>query len=164
LEFASLQACAPSLGASLEDYLWARGTVSSRAYALKIDGRSVRCLVPWADLLNHGGQGQTSVHYAFCDGGATDADAGHKEDGFFLMRSSDTGVAPHLEVLQSYGPTKSNSALLLDYGFAVVPPLGVGDAEATLTVRLQASGASSPADTAASAEASAAHRPVQQWT
>jgi len=143
LEFALLQSYAPDLSSTtFDDYLWARGVVSSRAYALQIRGDvALRCLVPLADLLNHGGRGQTAVRYAF-----DDMD-GSGQSGSFLMRASEDGVGPHCEILQSYGPSKNNAALFLDYGFVLVPTsmaAGVatssdrltGDAEATIAVRL----------------------------
>lgn len=108
LEFALLQSLAPTLQASWEDFLWARATVSNRAYALKIGGTLQRCLVPWADLLNHGTCDSATVHYTFVDG----------VSAYFLMRSGDAGAGSASEVLQSYGD-KSNAALLLDYGFAL---------------------------------------------
>ena len=47
------------------------------------------------------------MHCAFVDGG----DGG---DGF-LMRSDSMGVEPGGEILQSYGPEKSNASLCQDF-------------------------------------------------
>jgi len=162
LEFALLQSCAPDLTATWEEYLWARGTVSSRAYALQIDGRSERCLIPWADLLNHGGRGSTSVHYAF-------SSAGEAGDGCFVMRSNDGGSPAHREVLQSYGPNKSNTTLLLEYGFVLSsePEEGsagrAGEAEVALLVRLPPKGAAGAAGSIDEGDAAAAAVRLRLW-
>ncbi|CAJ1405735.1 unnamed protein product [Effrenium voratum] len=90
---------------SWEDFLWARSIVASRAYALP---ELHRCLVPWADLLNHGTAEEVAVRYTF---------EGNADDGEFVMTLCRPLVANE-ELLQSYG-RKPNALLLLDYGFVL---------------------------------------------
>eukprot|EP00434_Breviolum_minutum_P019473 symbB.v1.2.017175.t1/scaffold1301.1/size126134/10 len=68
LEFSLLQTYADAelrqrLG--WEEFLWARCIVASRAYALQ----GQRCLVPWADLLNHGASQEVFARYQLPAGG-----------------------------------------------------------------------------------------------
>eukprot|EP00435_Cladocopium_sp_Y103_P010361 s4083_g2.t1 len=102
LEFSLLQSYAPSY--TWEEFLWARSVVASRAYAL----RGQRCLVPWADLLNHGASHEVQARYHILDEGL--------QSDFVMALTKD--LAKDEEVLQSYGE-KPNAMLLLDYGFVL---------------------------------------------
>ena len=114
LEFALLQSCAPGAGVlTWKDFLWARCIVASRAYSLG----SQRCLVPWADLLNHGTASEVCARYRL------ENDLNPAVYGDFVMCFSKM-VQKGDELLQSYGE-KPNASLLLDYGF-VLPQAAVG--------------------------------------
>ncbi|CAK8998998.1 unnamed protein product [Durusdinium trenchii] len=108
LEFALLKSYVGKLPLTWEDFLWARCIVSSRAYSLQ----SQRCLVPWADLLNHGTSSEVCVRYGLEGETASD----------FVMNLGQL-VPQGAELLQSYGD-KPNATLLLDYGFVLpqAPP------------------------------------------
>ncbi|CAE7402734.1 unnamed protein product [Symbiodinium natans] len=115
LEFSLLQSQAGKhLSVEWEDFLWCRCMVSSRAYSLPVDGSShQRCLVPWADLLNHGQGDHLLARYGFQS--ARDEDEGCP--GHFLMRIT-RPVAEGQEVFQTYGD-KTNPTLFVDYGFCL---------------------------------------------
>lgn len=97
LEFSLLQSyAAEHIPICWEDFLWCRCMVASRAYSLCLDGvTSQRCMVPWADLLNHGQGEELSARYAFQPGSSAD-------DGYVLMRITKP-VADGREVFQTYG-------------------------------------------------------------
>jgi hypothetical protein len=91
---------------SFERYLWAIHCVGTRVYAFKreSDGKLVYGMNPFSDLINH--FKPPRVTWTF-----------HQAKEMFVMNSEyafDQGE----EVLQSYG-TKSNSTLLLEYGFTL---------------------------------------------
>ncbi|OLQ11569.1 hypothetical protein AK812_SmicGene4584 [Symbiodinium microadriaticum] len=110
LEFSLLQShAAEHIPICWEDFLWCRCMVASRAYSLPLDGvTSQRCMVPFADLLNHGQGEELSARYAFQPGSSAD-------DGYVLMRITKP-VADGREVFQTYGE-KNMPTLFVDYGF-----------------------------------------------
>lgn len=87
-----------------EHYPQARAAVFSRAFSVRITGRSLTCLVPLVDLCNH----------------ANDANADWSFDstqGRFLLRAR-RDIAAGVEIQHCYG-RYSNSRLLLHYGFCL---------------------------------------------
>eukprot|EP01065_Artemidia_motanka_P032517 TRINITY_DN39512_c0_g1_i1.p1 TRINITY_DN39512_c0_g1~~TRINITY_DN39512_c0_g1_i1.p1 ORF type:complete len:584 (+),score=168.17 TRINITY_DN39512_c0_g1_i1:140-1753(+) len=91
---------------SFDNMLWARGVTDSRAFVLNIGGRTVTCLSPCADLINHTG-GPGSVSYRrFDDASQT----------FLLESLSDCPAGE--QALMNYGPL-SNGELLMQYGFVL---------------------------------------------
>lgn len=87
---------------SLEEFAWARLSVSSRNFGLKVGGLQGRALVPLADMLNH--RRPPDVLW--------DTSA----DGQFFVMTAQNAVASGLEIHDSYG-AKSNDLLLLHFGF-----------------------------------------------
>jgi len=103
-EFARVLSIAPELaGISLDDYLRARVTVTSRVFCKRQDGAALDAMTPMADMLNH----------------ATSYDAawGFDERGVFLL-SSVRPIGKEAEIFCSYG-RKSNTSLLMNYGFTL---------------------------------------------
>ena len=87
---------------SLEEFAWARLSVSSRLFGVKKGGLLGACLVPLADMLNH--RRPPDVLWE------TSA------DGRFFEMTAQNAVAAGSEVHDSYG-AKSNDLLLLHFGF-----------------------------------------------
>jgi protein-histidine N-methyltransferase len=87
---------------SAEEFIWARLSVSSRNFGLKVGGLQGRALVPLADMLNH--RRPPDVLW--------DTSA----DGQFFVMTAQNTVATGLEIHDSYG-AKSNDLLLLHFGF-----------------------------------------------
>eukprot|EP01029_Cantina_marsupialis_P004750 TRINITY_DN1493_c1_g2_i1.p1 TRINITY_DN1493_c1_g2~~TRINITY_DN1493_c1_g2_i1.p1 ORF type:complete len:544 (-),score=144.53 TRINITY_DN1493_c1_g2_i1:654-2285(-) len=81
-----------------------RTIVGSRNFSIKVNGEPLTALVPFADMLNHGVPRQTSWEF-------------NDEAKAFMMTSTEE-IKAHQEVVDSYG-LKSNSKLLLHYGFAL---------------------------------------------
>ena len=89
---------------SLADWEWAYACVSSRVFNVEIDGANTRALVPVADLFNHGRE--STVTWFFDSTRRT-----------FTIPST-RNIQKGSEIILSYGQ-KSNSDLLLHYGFTV---------------------------------------------
>ncbi|HYO71775.1 MAG TPA: SET domain-containing histone-lysine N-methyltransferase, partial [Archangium sp.] len=87
---------------SFEEFIWARFSVSSRNFGLKVGGLQGRALVPLADMLNH--RRPPDVLW--------DTSA----DGQFFVMTAQNAMASGLEIHDSYG-AKSNDLLLLHFGF-----------------------------------------------
>jgi histone-lysine N-methyltransferase SETD3 len=87
---------------SLDDFVWARLSVSSRTFGLQVGGLQGRCLVPLADMLNH--RRPPDVLWDT------------SEDGQFFVMTAQNAVATGMEIHDSYG-AKSNDLLLLHFGF-----------------------------------------------
>ncbi|MFY0566891.1 SET domain-containing histone-lysine N-methyltransferase [Archangium lansingense] len=89
---------------SVEEFIWARLSVSSRNFGLKVGGLQGRSLVPLADMLNH--RRPPDVLWST------------SKDGQFFEMTAQNTIATGLEVHDSYG-AKSNDLLLLHFGFVV---------------------------------------------
>jgi histone-lysine N-methyltransferase SETD3 len=87
---------------SVEEFIWARLSVSSRNFGLKVGGLQGRALVPLADMLNH--RRPPDVLWDT------------SKDGQFFVMTAQNPVASGLEIHDSYG-AKSNDLLLLHFGF-----------------------------------------------
>jgi histone-lysine N-methyltransferase SETD3 len=87
---------------SAEEFSWARLSVSSRNFFLKVGGLQGRALVPLADMLNH--RRPPDVLWDT------------SKDGQFFVMTAQNAVATGLEIHDSYG-AKSNDLLLLHFGF-----------------------------------------------
>lgn len=87
---------------SVEEFIWARLSVSSRNFGLKVGGLQGRALVPLADMLNH--RRPPDVLWDT------------SKDGQFFVMTAQNPVATGLEIHDSYG-AKSNDLLLLHFGF-----------------------------------------------
>lgn len=85
-----------------QEFVWARLSVSSRVFGLKVGGLLGQCLVPLADMFNH--RRPPDVLWST------------SEDGETFEMTAMNAVAPGLEVHDSYG-AKSNDLMLLHYGF-----------------------------------------------
>lgn len=89
---------------SLSDFTRMRHILSSRTFAMTIDGEATDGLVPFADMLNHKRPQRTTWRY--------DSTA----NGFVVQTLEDIGRGEEVQV--SYG-RKSNYRFLLSYGFLV---------------------------------------------
>lgn len=96
--------------ATMEDLMWALGTVWSRGYWLEDNVEP--CLVPLADMLNH-------THEHVHDGGVA-AYAYDRQRKCFRVTSRVT-VAKGAQVFTFYGD-KTNYEFLNDYGFLIPAP------------------------------------------
>eukprot|EP00742_Colponemidia_sp_Colp-10_P008041 GILJ01008676.1.p1 GENE.GILJ01008676.1~~GILJ01008676.1.p1 ORF type:complete len:394 (-),score=42.18 GILJ01008676.1:47-1228(-) len=89
----------------IREYKWALSTIWSRALDLTIDDKIVRCLVPFADMLNHK-PGSAVTHF-------------FDNDSKGLRVKALTSFRAGEEVCLDYGPF-SNEKLLRLYGFSLV--------------------------------------------
>src|SRR6218665_91419 len=87
---------------TLDEFVWARLSVSSRLFGVKKGGLLGPCLVPLADMLNH--RRPPDVLWET------------SEDGRFFEMTAQNAVAAGDEVHDSYG-AKSNDLMLLHFGF-----------------------------------------------
>ena len=88
---------------SKDDYIWARLIVASRNFGITIHGKSVNCLIPYADMLNH--DVNPSTQWSFND----------KTNCFEML--SKRPIHSGDIVTDTYGTSKSADQLLLYYGF-----------------------------------------------
>lgn len=89
---------------SFEEFAWARHTVLTRVFGVRIEDQKTEALVPLADMMNH--SADPAVTWAYDDA-----------EGAFVM-TAERDVAEGDEVTDSYG-AKCNSRYFLSYGFAI---------------------------------------------
>lgn len=122
-EWIDLLARDPSLSQlSLEAFQEARLLVSSRSFSVRVGGMSQPCLAPVVDMLNH----SLCPNVAWRQFGA--------QIEIYCLKSIDA----YEELTCSYGP-KSNSALLVNYGF-VIDNNPYEEYSMTLTLSISAKG------------------------
>eukprot|EP00873_Tetraselmis_striata_P038648 jgi/Tetstr1/458912/TSEL_000378.t1 len=109
-EYAALGA-----GVSWEEFRWAMSVVHSRSFAASMpgSGRRLRCIVPIADMFNHGSPrpGGAPQHRWRLAPGPDSSGAGAR----FVVEAAG-GAAAGSELLITYG-RKKNADLLVEYGF-----------------------------------------------
>lgn len=110
-------------GASREEWAWALSVVHSRTFGAAGTGGgiNVRLMVPFIDMLNHGGDVFTSPHGQFpsslSESDCVRWDVVKKLSGDWIMVLSATrDISPGEEVLLSYGE-KENDDFFVHYGF-----------------------------------------------
>jgi hypothetical protein len=102
--------------AKVEQYLWARTVVGSRAFSVTINGVKTVALVPLADMANHGSGVATKNASSLPQQSASwVVDDEHR---MFLLRAQ-RPIVPGAQVFLSFGATKANEKFLADYGFAI---------------------------------------------
>ena len=107
-EHSLLRELVPALAdLSLADYSWARAVVTSRNFGVKIDGHKTRCMVPLADLLNHGTLHEVGWSWS-------------QEREAFELRAL-RAVPEGAPIRNSYG-AKCNRRFFVNYGFAPEDP------------------------------------------
>lgn len=112
----------PGSQLSLQAFQESRQLVASRSFSVRVGGMSQPCLAPLADMLNH----SLSPNVAWRQLGA--------QIELYCLR----GIAALEELTCSYGP-KSNSALLINYGF-VLPNNPHDEYALTLTLPVSVKG------------------------
>eukprot|EP00873_Tetraselmis_striata_P026770 jgi/Tetstr1/447034/TSEL_034491.t1 len=90
---------------SLPELRWGVGTVESRAFSVKLDGREHAVAVPFLDMVNHEPHALCFHHF--------DASTAR-----FELRSLGPPLSPGAEAIISYG-NKANARLLEQYGFVI---------------------------------------------
>lgn len=89
---------------TLDDFLWARTAVITRVFNCKINGISMECLVPVADLMNHALE--PSLAWSFDD----------SLQGFKMTCLKP--ILKNMDLFDSYG-YKCNSRYFINYGFTL---------------------------------------------
>ena len=112
----------PATQLSLQAFQEARQLVASRSFSVRVGGLSQPCLAPLVDMLNH----SLSPNVAW------------KQLGVQIELYCLRDIAALEELTCSYGP-KSNSALLINYGF-VLPNNPYEEYSLTLTLPVSAKG------------------------
>jgi len=110
----------PTLGLTLEKYIWAYHILISRSWTLEANGEKEICLIPLADMFNH-------------QPGTSPGDL-NAEGTYFSFNATKT-YAPGEQLFVNYG-RKSNYELMFNYGFALENNL---DDSLTLHFSLKAS-------------------------
>ena len=87
-----------------DDFVKARMIVGSRVFGVKINGKKIEVLAPFADMLNHHTKHQTTWFY------------NDKTQAFMIQAIDD--IKKGSELYDSYG-NKTNSRFLLNYGFVI---------------------------------------------
>ncbi|MFO0591644.1 MAG: SET domain-containing histone-lysine N-methyltransferase [Polyangiaceae bacterium] len=89
---------------TLKDYFWARTTVVTRVFGVKMRGASTEAMVPLADMINH--KRPPAIDWTYDD-----------EKRAFVMTAS-RDIAKGEELVDSYG-RKPNGRFFVHYGFAL---------------------------------------------
>lgn len=97
---------------TFEEYKFVRSLVSSRNFSIVYDGNKEHAMVPWADMLNHSVNHNTSWTYI---------DEPFKEHYKSFVMIAKKDIPSGQEILDTYGK-KSNKKYLIDYGFIVEEP------------------------------------------
>ncbi len=104
LEYTSLCNCVPSFDHfSFADWMWARLAVLTRIFGVTVEGQRTSMLVPFADMLNH-----RIPH---------DARWEYDDEINAYVLTSVHAIQAGEQVYISYGSTKANSDLFMNYGF-----------------------------------------------
>lgn len=91
-------------GFSLNTFIWARLAVLTRTFKCKIDNVAQECLVPVADMINHGAE--PNLAWEFDD----------RAQGFIMKTTR--AIAENAPLVDSYG-SKCNSRFFVNYGFTL---------------------------------------------